>query len=313
MSQRKNIISDKKALNNLEVLLKIPLIKRFGIIGVSDIMSKRAVKFKPSEGNLFYKQRFGNVECDVISKPAQKNDTIILYFHLGAFVSGTTDTHRTIAEQYLLNSEADKVIVVNYRTAPEFTYPCAHDDSFEVYQSIVSDNKYINSKIITAGDSSGGNLALSIALMARDRGLRLPDGINLISPWVDFTQKGKSYSDNFNSDPMFGYLCTPKDKEFVQLYAKDAKADDPYLSPVFAEDYIGLPSIYIQVSDNEMLLDDAMEIKKIADKSDVDCVIELYHNMFHSFQTVTHNAETSRKAWQDTGKFINSIINKKEG
>ncbi|MBQ8782896.1 MAG: alpha/beta hydrolase [Clostridia bacterium] len=308
MSKRNSVISDKRALSNLEALLKIPLIKRFGVIGVSDMMSRRAVKFKPQSGNRFYSRLFGNVHCDVITKENSKTNNVILYFHLGAFVSGTTDTHREVGELFLLNSNADTVIVVDYKTAPKFKFPSAHNDALEVLNAVRADPEFSHSKIIAAGDSSGGNLALSLALMLKDNNQKQLDGLVLISPWVDFTNSGKSYAENFNSDPMFGYLCTPKDKEFVTLYAENADKTDKYLSPVFHNDYSGLPPIFIQACSNEMLLDDAKTVLNLAASSGVDAKLKLYDNMFHSFQTVTANAETSKKAWLDTGEFINSII-----
>ena len=308
MSKKNTVISDKRALSNLESLLKIPLIKRFGIIGVSNMMSKRTVKFKPKSGNLFYSRLFGNVHCDVITKENSKNNNVILYFHLGAFVSGTTDTHREVGELFLLNSNADTVIVVDYKTAPAFKYPAAHNDAFEVLNAVRNDPEFLHSRIIAAGDSSGGNLALSLALMLKDNNQKQLDGLALISPWVDFTNSGNSYSQNYNTDPMFGYLCTPKDKEFVTLYAEDADKTDKYLSPVFHGDYSGLPPIFIQACSNEMLLDDAKAVYNLAISSGTDAKIKIYDNMFHSFQTVTANAETSKIAWLDTGEFINSII-----
>lgn len=312
MSKRNSTITDKRALSNLETLLKIPLIKRFGIIGVSDMMSRRAVKFKPYESHKFYSRIFGNVHCDVISKADGNNSKVILYFHLGAFVSGTTDTHREVGELFLLNSDADTVIIVDYRTAPAYKFPAAHDDAYEVLNAVYSDPAFAKSKIIAAGDSSGGNLAISLALRQKDNNKKQLDGLVLISPWVDFTNSGKSYIKNFDRDPMFGYLCTPKDKEFIDLYAHDADKTDKYLSPVFHTDYTGLPPVYIQVCSNEMLLDDSLAIYRLADNAGVSAEIHLYDNMFHSFQTVTANAETSKKAWTDTGVFINSIFNKKE-
>lgn len=308
MSKKNTVISDKRALANLEALLKIPLIKRFGIIGVSNMMSKRAVKFKPQNGNLFYSRTFGNVHCDVITKENSKNDNVVLYFHLGAFVSGTTDTHREVGELFLLNSCADTVIIVDYRTAPEHKFPAAHNDALEVLTAIQKDPDFSHCKIIAAGDSSGGNLALSLALMLKDKKQKQPDGLILISPWVDFTNSGDSYRDNYDSDPMFGYLCTPKDKNYVSMYAEDADKTDKYLSPVFCNDYSGLPPVFIQACSNEMLLDDAKAVHKIALNSGIKSELKLYDNMFHSFQTVTANAETSKKAWLDTGEFINKIF-----
>ncbi len=312
MSKKSGTIPDKRALSNLELLLKVPLIKRFGIIGVSNMMSKRSVKYKPDSGHKHYAHLFGNVHCDIIEKENSGHKNVVLYFHLGAFVSGTTDTHREVGELFLKNSDADTVIVVDYKTAPENKFPSAHEDAFEVLSQLHKDSAFSGSKIIAAGDSSGGNLALSLALMSRDRNEKQPDALVLISPWVDFTNSGKSYIENFNNDPMFGYLCTEKDKEFVSMYAQDADKTDIYLSPIFAEDYVGLPEMFIQACSNEMLLDDAKKIKEIADKSGISAELKLYDNMFHSFQTVTANAETSKKAWVDIGEFINKIFRKEE-
>ena len=312
MSRKKETISDKKALSNLETLLKIPLIKRFGIVGVSKIMSNRAVKFKPDVNHIYTVESFGSVKCDVITKRNTQRRKVVLYFHLGAFVSGTTDTHREVGELFLKNSSADTVIIVNYRTSPEYRYPCAHDDAFEVFNEIINRPEYSQSKIFAAGDSSGGNLALSLALKARDIGIRTPDALILISPWVDFTNKGPSYTTNFNSDPMFGYLCTDKDRELITLYSQYADKTDIYLSPVYAESFIGMPRMFIVASDNEMLLDDAVEIKNLADKSGVCAELKLYNNMFHSFLTVTANAETSKIAWRDIGDFINNNCRNEE-
>ncbi len=308
MIKKHTTISDKKALSNLEAILKIPLIRRFGIIGVSNIMSKRSVKFKPDAGNTFYSRLFENVHCDIIEKQNSSHQNVILYFHLGAFVSGTTDTHREVAELFLKNSFADTVIIVDYSTAPQNVFPSAHNDAFQVLKALHRDNDYSNSKIIAAGDSSGGNLALSLALMCKDNGEKLPDALILISPWVDFTNSGNSYQENFNSDPMFGYLCTKKDKELITIYAKEADLTNKYLSPIYAQDLYDLPKVLIQACSNEMLLDDAKKIKQLCDKSNVDCTLQLYDNMFHSFQTVTANAETSKQAWLDIGEFINKIF-----
>ena len=62
MAKKQNSISDRLALTNLETLLKIPLIKRKGLIGVDALISKRAAKFKPSKGFKFYQKEFDGVK-----------------------------------------------------------------------------------------------------------------------------------------------------------------------------------------------------------------------------------------------------------
>ena len=305
MAQKKqSSISDRIAYANLETLLRIPIIRRKGIIGISDIMSRRDVKFKPNKNHEYYSTSFGGVKADVIKKKNTDFRKIILYFHLGAFVSGLTDTHREVGEMFLKYSDADTVVVSDYRTAPEFLFPAAHEDAYSTYVSLREN--YPNAKIITAGDSSGGNLAIALVLMARDRNVILPDAAVLISPWVDFTRSGESYKRNFNSDPMFGYMATKKDKEFIEMYASKADKKDRYLSPVFSE-FDSVPPLLIQICSNEMLYDEAMIIKEKTEKAGGKVQTIIYDNMYHSFQTVSPTAISSRKAWEDTGKFINEI------
>lgn len=308
MNKKQTPISDKIALSNLEALLRIPLIKRRGLIGISSIMAKRPVKFKPQKGNVFYSPDIPGVKTDIIERESSHHQRIVLYFHSGGFYSSSTDTHREIGEMFLKYSSADTVAVCDYSTAPDFKFPAAHNDAFNLLKHFRSEPEFCHSKVITAGDSSGGNLALACAVMAKEREVLPPDGCVLMSPWLDFTRSGKSYHDNFNSDPMFGYMCTPRDKELLTLYADGCDKSDPVLSPVFA-DLSGLSPILIQTCNNEMLLDDAKLLKEKADKFGVDATLKIYDGMFHSFQTISPNAATSKSAWSDAGAFIDKIFN----
>ena len=83
---------------------------------------------------------------------------------------------------------------------------------------------------------------------------------------------------------------------------------NPLLSPVFA-DLSGLSPMMIQTCSNEMLLDDAKLLKEKADFYGVDAELKIYEGMFHSFQTISPNAATSKTAWNDAGSFIDKIFN----
>ena len=106
MNKKQTPISDKIALSNLEALLRIPLIKRRGLIGVSSIMSKRPVKFRPQKGNIFYSPDIPGVKTDIIERENSHHQRIILYFHSGGFYSSSTDTHREIGEMFLKYSSS---------------------------------------------------------------------------------------------------------------------------------------------------------------------------------------------------------------
>ena len=68
----------------------------------------------------------------------------------------------------------------------------------------------------------------------------------------------------------------------------------------------------IEACENELLLDDAYMIKECADKSGINTKLLIYKGMFHSFQTISLNAATSKTAWNDMGKYINNISKERE-
>jgi acetyl esterase/lipase len=112
-------------------------------------------------------------------------DRTILYFFGGGFVLGSPDTRRKTAGHLALAART-RVLVPNYRLAPEHPFPAAIDDAVHAYQWLV-DHGGEPSKIVFAGDSAGGGLALSTALALRDRHLPMCAGIVALSPWADLT------------------------------------------------------------------------------------------------------------------------------
>jgi acetyl esterase len=87
---------------------------------------------------------------------------VVVYFHGGCFVSGDFDTHdrqlRTLA-----NLSGALVVAVEYRLAPEHTYPAAHDDAYLAAQLVrnhCSEWGGDAENIVLVGDSAGGHLCL---------------------------------------------------------------------------------------------------------------------------------------------------------
>ena len=89
-------------------------------------------------------------------------DRTILYFFGGGFVLGTPDTRRKTAGHLALAANA-RVLVPNYRLAPEHPFPAAIDDAVRAYQWLL-DHGGEPSETISAGDSAGGGLAVSAAI-----------------------------------------------------------------------------------------------------------------------------------------------------
>lgn len=90
----------------------------------------------------------------------------VIYYHGGCFVSGGFATHDNQLRQLAWFSGC-RVIAVQYRLAPEHTFPAAHNDAetganiiWKYAQKLGVDRE----RITLAGDSAGGHLALVTAL-----------------------------------------------------------------------------------------------------------------------------------------------------
>lgn len=224
---------------------------------------------------------------------------VILYCHGGGYSTGSTTYARTLTTK-LAESTSMDVFCFNYRLAPEHPYPAAAEDAMKAWNYLMYLG-YGARDVIVAGDSAGGNLALSLVLKLKSERRILPRGMVLLSPWTDLTASGKSHISRENVDPVL-------DREYLarmtENYAAGQDLRDPFISPLFG-DMAGLPPTYIQVGDNEMLLSDSTNLHKKMVKANVSVKIDVYKGMWHVFQMSPF--KTAYDAMEKNAEFIYDI------
>ncbi len=229
---------------------------------------------------------------------------VVLQLHGGGYIGPMRNIYRDFAVCYSQKSMGGDVLTIDYRVAPEHPYPAALEDAIEAYRWLLEEKKYAPDKIVVAGDSAGGGLALSLALYLRDHRIPMPAGIVTMSPWTDLTCSGESHKTNFLNDPQFGN--TTDSMLYNCPYIGDADPTDPYLSPMFGE-YGKMPPMLMQVGGNEVLLSDTLVV---ADKVRAACGklrVSVYDGMFHVFQMALRLIPESQEAWTDVGAFLQII------
>jgi monoterpene epsilon-lactone hydrolase len=170
-----------------------------------------------------------------------------------------------------------RILMVDYRTAPNYPFPAALDDCVAAYlwllnQGVVAQN------IVVAGDSAGGNLTITMLMKLRDSGNSLPAAAACLSPVTDLTPK--DHLRKGFKDP----LLSPKAIKFYnQSYVGNDDAHDPLISPVFG-DLRGLPPLLVHAGEDEILRDDAVRIASLAKSVGVDVRLEIYPRMWHVWQ-----------------------------
>ena len=232
-----------------------------------------------------------------------RKGVVLLHLHGGGFVVGSTTSHRPILTN-LAKAAAIDILAIDYRMAPEHPYPAALDDSMAAFRWL-QDQGYAADRIAVAGDSAGANLALSLMLRCRDQELPLPGCAVLISPWLDLRITADSIMRNLPVDP----LMTPAMiKDMAKAYMGDIALDDVRASPVLTPDLSGLPPIYIQNSDADILEDDAHLLAGRAMAAGVDVTIDTYPGMIHVWHAFAHIIPEARDAFGKIGAFLETKL-----
>jgi acetyl esterase/lipase len=218
-------------------------------------------------------------------------DRVLLCMHGGGFVSGSIYTHRKMFG-HLAKATGVRALLFDYHLVPEHTHPSQVDEATDVYRWLL-DQEISADHIVFTGDSAGGGLSITTQLRARERGLPLPAGAMLISPWVDMEVGGESYATNRDRDPFFHRETVRQIADTFLGEAGDPR--DPLANPLYA-DLSGLGPIYIQTGGNETLLDDAHQLDEHARKAGVEVRLDVFPEMLHTFQMAAGRAPESDEA-----------------
>ena len=238
----------------------------------------------------------------LMAAPDVDDQEIILYFHGGGYVNGSSLTHRELGWRLSAAARA-RVLLLDYRRAPEHPYPAAIEDAVAAYKWLLASD-FPPSKISVAGDSAGGGLAVAMMLVLRDEGVMLPKTAVLLSPWLDLTHNSGTFISNESSDLI---LSAARLREFADWYLGDgASADNPLVSPIFA-DLHDLPPMLIQVGDQEMLLDDSITFAEKAEAAGADVTLDVWEDMFHVWHAIAAIIPEGQDAVEKVGAFIQTV------
>ena len=226
---------------------------------------------------------------------------VVYYMHGGAYLGGSPRTHRGMLA-HLAKAANATVIALDYRLAPEHPYPAALDDAVAGWTELLAQGvKPAN--LVIGGDSAGGNLALVTAIALRDRGLPLPAGLVLLSPWTGMSSSGVSMGTRAERDRL---LTVRGIDRAAREFANGLPLTDPRLSPLFATRE-GLPKMLIQVGDDELLLDDSLRLAEAARKAGVDVTVEHKLGLWHVWQVMAGWMPEADQAVAAMGAFVRGL------
>jgi monoterpene epsilon-lactone hydrolase len=258
---------------------------------------------KPLNGFKYIADKIGDMHVEWVVPEGADANKALLYFHGGGYATGSINTHRAEVSQ-IARDAGIRALIINYRLAPEHKYPAALEDATAAYHWLLQTG-YTNNDICFGGDSAGGGLTICTLLYLRDRDIPLPNCAIALSPWLDHTMTGASYLGKKDIDPMLVAEGMPI---WSKHYIGETDPKTPYISPIFA-DLQGLPPIYIQVGEDEMLLDDSTRFAEKARAEGADVSLDIYPEMFHVFQAFWRVLPISRQANIKLGEFLKKHLN----
>ncbi|RZI92692.1 MAG: alpha/beta hydrolase, partial [Variovorax sp.] len=213
--------------------------------------------------------------------PSPEELPALVYFHGGGFTVGNIETHDTLCRALAHKSDA-AVISVDYRLAPDFKFPTASNDAWDAVQHIAGQGAALgidSTRLALGGDSAGGTLAASSAIMARDAGI--PIALQLLFyPGMAAHQDTDSHR-RFAKGPLLtealisyffdGYVRTPADRE------------DWRFAPLLADDVDGVAPAWIGLAECDPLVDEGVQYADKLRAAGVAVDLEIYRGVIHEF------------------------------
>ncbi|MEQ9109615.1 MAG: alpha/beta hydrolase [Rhodospirillaceae bacterium] len=240
----------------------------------------------------------GGVPARWVTVAGADEDRVVLLLHGGGFSAGSLTSHQRLAADLSLACGA-RVLMADYRLAPEHPFPEGLNDCVTVYRWLLKEG-FKPGRIVIAGDSAGGGLAISTALRLKDRGIDQPAALVTLSPWVNLSCDGETYESKAKDDPIAtqeSLLRAAKD------YLDGQDPRDTMISPIYA-DLRGLPPLLIQVGSREVLLDDSRKLAVRARADDVTVTLEEWPGMFHVWHMMADWVTDGRRAIGGIGTFV---------
>lgn len=248
----------------------------------------------------------GDVAVRVYRPAGEAPKPVVVYLHGGGWVLGSLAVYDGTCRQLAVGIDA-VVVSVDYRLAPEHRFPAALEDSLAALAWAAEHAAELGGdpdRLVIAGDSAGGNLAAVVAQVTRDSGPALAFQL-LVYPVTDHEFSSPSMVDNAE-----GYFLTRYDMQwFFGHYLDDpARADDPRVSPIRADDLGGLPPAFVVTAEYDPLRDQGMAYAEKLAAAGTPVEARTYAGMFHGFFGMGAQIDAAQPAFDEAVAAVRAAL-----
>jgi monoterpene epsilon-lactone hydrolase len=229
---------------------------------------------------------------------ARREDAVVLYVHGSAYTICSSRTHRGITTR-LSRETGLPVFACDYRLAPTHRFPSSADDVRAAYDWLLAEG-HPPERIVLAGDSAGGHLAIDLTLQLIREGRPAPAALLLLSPVLDLTMGLAAARERVRRDPM---ISAGRAARLLDLYTVDADRSGHRLAFTFAGAR-EFPPTLVQAGGREMLAADAEWLAKALEEAGAFCELEIWRGQMHVFQALSRLVPEAEQALARSGRFV---------
>ncbi|AXF55681.1 alpha/beta hydrolase [Salicibibacter kimchii] len=224
----------------------------------------------------------GDIPIRIYNPFTEGTHPALIFYHGGGWVVGSIETHDPLCRS-LANLAQCIVISVDYRLAPEHTFPKAVEDAYAAVEWIANNGADIHvdtDQIAVGGDSAGGNLATVTSMIAKEK-----EGPDLSYQVLFYPSTGAGIPSESQRENGEGYFLTTAMMTWFagKYFATFDDLQNPYAVPLQAEDLSGLPPALVITAEFDPLRDEGKTYADELDKAGVDVLYTCYDGMIHGF------------------------------
>lgn len=242
------------------------------------------------------------VSGEWVRAPAAEDGTgVVLVLHGSGYLICSSRTHRGFAS-YLSQYSSMPAFVIDYRLAPDHPFPAAEDDAMAAYRWLLAQG-HDPQKVVVAGDSAGGHLAVALALRAKLEGLPSPAALALFAPLIDPAYEASIADPRTRRQPLDPRAAA----RAIALYVGDCDPADPRLCLLNA-DLFGLPPTQVHYGTREVMRADAEAFAARVAESGGCCDQRVWPGLMHGYWLWPRRRDGGLSSLVTAGAFLRATV-----
>ncbi|MEV0355275.1 alpha/beta hydrolase [Nocardia sp. NPDC050697] len=242
----------------------------------------------------------GSVKARIVKpKGAAGALPVLVYTHGAGWVFGDAHTHDRLVRDLAVGANA-AVVFPEYDRSPDVRYPVANEQSYRVAQWVVSDGAAHGldaSRIAVAGDSVGGNMAIALTLLAKERG-----DLNFVQQVLFYPVTDAAFDTESYHRFAEGYFLAREGMQWFWDQYTTSEEDRAQItaSPLRAstEQLAGLPPALVITAEADVLRDEGEAYAAKLRAAGVPVTAVRYGGIVHDFVMLNtlHDTEAAKAA-----------------